>query len=315
VPRVTPDPADILAAMQDLAGRHDGQRVAHARGSLCAGTFTATPQAAALSRAAHLQGDPVRVTARFSNGAGNPGDPDGHRLEGRGLATKFYLPDGTTTDIVGLTLPVFFVRTADAFLEFLRARRPDPETGQPDGAAIGAFVAAHPETQRALGLILPTLGAPDSYATCTFNSLHAFTFVDAEGGERAGRYRWVPEAEGGRTLSEEEAEAAPFDYLQTDLQQRIAGGGVAFRLWIRLAERGDALDDPTEPWPEDRQTVEAGRLVLDAPETSRERDGDVLVFDPTRVTDGIELTEDDILHTRSEVYAESVRFRAGVSRD
>jgi catalase len=316
LPRVQrfPHPAEILEAMHALAGMHAGHRVAHARGTLCAGMFTPSPQAAALSRAAHFQGDPVRVTARFSNGAGNPEDPDAHRLEGRGLAVKFYLPDGTTTDIVSLTLPVFFVRSADAFLEFLRARRPDPQTGQPDGAAIGAFIAEHPETQRALGLILPSLGAPDSYATCTYNSLHAFRFVDVEGAERAGRYRWVPEAPGGRMLSDEETEAAAFDYLQTDLRERLEGRGVAFRLWIRLAERGDALDDPTEPWPEDRQAVEAGRLVLDGLETTRERDGDVLVFDPTRATDGIELTDDDILHTRSEVYAESVRFRAGVSR-
>jgi catalase len=310
-----PDPAEILEAMQDLAGRHPGQRVAHARGSLVGGTFTATPQAAVLSRAAHFRGEPVRVTARFSNGAGNPEDPDGHRLEGRGLATKFYLADGSTTDIVAITLPVFFVRTADAFLAFLRARRPDPATGQPDGAAVGAFLAEHPESQRALGHILPTLGAPDSYATCTYNSLHAFAFIDAEGGERAGRYRWLPEAEGGRMLSEEESAAAPFDYLQNDLRDRLAAGGVAFRLWIRLAERGDALDDPTEPWPEDRQTVEAGRLVLDGPDTTRERDGDVLVFDPTRLTDGIELTDDEILRTRSDVYAESVRFRSGAVRE
>jgi catalase len=299
--------------MHALHGARPGHRAAHARGSLCAGTFTASPEAAGLSRAAHLQGTPVRVTARFSNGSGDPGEPDHQRLEGRGLATKFYLPDGTTTDIVALTLPVFFVRTASDFLAFLRARRPDPETGRPDVAAIGAFLAAHPETQQALGLIVPSLGAPDSYAACTYNGLHAFELVDAGGGVRAARYRWVPEA-AGRMLSEEEAAACDDDYLQADLARRLASGTIAFRLWARLAEPGDPLDDPTQPWPEARDAVELGRLEIDGFDTTRERDGDVLVFDPTRVTDGIELGEDEILRTRADVYAESVLFRTGVSR-
>ena len=48
---------------------------------------------------------------------------------------------GGTTDIVGLSLPVFFVRTAADFLAFLKARIPDPETGQLDPAKVGAFLA------------------------------------------------------------------------------------------------------------------------------------------------------------------------------
>jgi catalase len=303
---VVPTPSEILEAMHALSGAHAGHRAAHARGSLLAGTFTASRDAATVSRAAHFSGDPVRVTVRFSNGSGNPEDADGHRLEGRGLATKFYLPDGATTDIVALTLPVFFVRTAAGFLAFLKARADGPE-------AIGAFLAGHPETQQALGLILPSLGAPDSYATCTYNSLHAFHFVDADGARRAGRYRWVPEAE-GRMLAEDESAARDWDYLQADLRERLDAGKVAFRLRVRLAEDGDPLDDPTQPWPEERQTVELGRLVIDGFDTTRERDGDVLVFDPTRVTDGIELTGDEILRTRADVYAESVLFRTGVRR-
>jgi len=38
------------------------------------------------------------------------------------------------------------------------------------------------------------------------------------------------------------------------------------------------------------------------------------VNDPTRVTDGIELSDDPILHIRTYVYGESVRRRSGVER-
>src|SRR5437763_16696954 len=108
----------LVEAINALSGKHDGFRAAHAKGTLCAGTFTASPRAAELTRAAHMQGEPVRVTVRFSNGSGDPGAPDNDRRDGRGMATKFYLPDGSTTDIVAITIPVFFVRDPEEFLDF-----------------------------------------------------------------------------------------------------------------------------------------------------------------------------------------------------
>ena len=61
------------------------------------------------------------------------------------------------------------------------------------------------------------------------------------------------------------------------------------------------------------ETVELGRLMLTGPETDRERGDDVLVFDPTRVVDGIEVTEDPILRFRHHAYAVSVQRRSGVA--
>ena len=296
-------------AINDVSGRFDDARAAHAKGTLCAGTFTPAPEAARLSRAAHLQGDPVRVTVRLSNGSGNPNAPDGERTEGRGMAIKFYLPDGSTTDIVSLTLPCFFVRTPAGFVEFVRARKPDPETGQPDMEKIGAFLGEHPETGAALQQILPTLIPPRSYANCAFNSIHSFRL-----GERWARYRVEPAA-GVEHVPDEEVDGLAPDYLQEDIRERLDRGPVRWRLTARLAKDGDAVDDPTVPWPDERETVELGTLELTGLDTSRERDGDVLVFDPTRVTDGIEASADEILNFRPEAYAVSVFRRTGVKRE
>ena len=60
--------------------------------------------------------------------------------------------------------------------------------------------------------------------------------------------------------------------------------------------------------------MEVGRLELTGPETERERGGDILVFDPTRVTDGIELTDDQILRFRPRAYSASVTRRTGAPR-
>jgi catalase len=295
-------------AINDVSGRFDGHRAAHAKGTLCAGTFTPTAEAAELSSAAHFAGDPVRVTVRLSNGSGNPTAPDNERTEGRGMAIKFYLPDGSTTDIVSLTLPCFFVRDPGDFVEFVRARKPDPETGQPDMERIGAFIGEHPETGAALQQILPKLVPPRSYATCAFNSIHSFRL-----GERWARYRIEPEA-GVENVPDEEIEGLEPDYLQTDIRARLEQGPVRFTLYARLAEDGDAVDDPTVPWPEERERVELGTIELTGLDTTREHGGDVLVFDPTRVTDGIELSGDRILNFRPDAYAVSVFRRTGVKR-
>jgi catalase len=79
---------------------------------------------------------------------------------------------------------------------------------------------------------------------------------------------------------------------------------------VVIAEDGDPVDDPTAEWPAERERVEVGRLELTGPETGREQGGDVLVFDPMRVTDGIEPSDDPILHFRSRAYRVSVGRRA-----
>lgn len=298
--------------MEAVTGRHPGSRAAHAKGTLCAATFTPTADAAALSRAGHFQGAPVRAHVRFSNGSGDPTAPDFEPREGRGIATKHYLPDGSTTDTIGLTLPAFFVNTVDGFLDFVRARTPDPATGEPDPAAIGEFLGAHPEALTAAEAVL-TATPPESYLRCAYNSLHAYRFVDGEGGSRYVRYRWEPD-EGEAHLDLEDATARGPDYLQHDLAERLGRGPVGFTVLAQIAEPGDPVDDPTVVWPDDRRRVPLGRLELTGLAFDRERGDDVLVFDPTRVTDGIELSDDEILRFRSDAYAESVLRRTGVAR-
>jgi catalase len=283
-------------------------RALHAKGTLCAATFVATTEAGRLSRAAHFDGSPVRAHVRFSNGSGVIGADYAPR-EGRGMAVKLYLPDGATTDIVAVTLPAFFVRTPADFLEFVHARRPDPATGEPDPGRIGAFVTDHPESLTALGAVLaaePT----DSYLSCTYNALHTYLFERADGSVTPIRYHLEPEA-GMATISHEEAQRRDDDHLAHDLAARLGRAPAVFVLSASLAHDDDTLDDPTVVWPEDRERVVLGHLRVTDLASDRERDGDVLVFDPTRVTDGIRTSDDPILHFRRDAYAASVLRRSG----
>jgi catalase len=294
---------DVVDAINDISGRHAGHRAAHAKGTLLRGTFTGADSG--LTTAAHMGGGSVPVTARLSNGGGDPGIPD-YAKEGRGLAVKFYLPDGSKTDIVALSLPCFFARTPEDFLDFTRARKPDPETGEPDFEKVGAWLGEHPEAGPAIQAAL-SADPPESYATVVYNSIHAFRWTAPDGTERWVRYRFEPEA-GESSLSPEDAKERGRDYLRDEI---LARDSTAFRLVVVIAGDGDDVNDPTVAWPEDRERVEVGRLELSGPETEREQGDDILVFDPTRVTEGIDLSDDQILRFRPRAYAASVTRRSG----
>lgn len=296
----------LVDTLQAITGRHEGQRAAHARGVLCAGTFRPSAAAAEVCRAPHFAGGPHRAHARLSNGSGDPAARDSAR-GGHGLAVKVYLPDGATTDVVALTLETFFVRTVEDFIAFGEARVPDPETGAPDLARIGEFLGEHPETLPAVQATMTTR-PPESYARLAYHAIHAFRLTAPDGSERWVRWHWIPEA-GAGTLSDEEARALPRDYLALEIAERLGRGPVAFALEAEIAQEGDPLDDPTAAWPEGRERVEMGRLELTGIAHDRERDGDVLVFDPVRVCDGIDLSADPILHARSGAYRVSVARR------
>ena len=257
-----------------------------------------------------MQGPPVEVTTRFSNGSGHPGSPD-YAQDARGMATKFYLPDGSRTDIVALTLPRFFARTPEDFVEFTRAGKRLPLINQP-GPRFLLYLARHREALPALRAFL-ALKPPASYATCRYNGIHAFRWVDASGGERHVRYSWLPEA-GEATLPGGEAKAAGRNYLSDEIAERLGREPVRFTLQLQLAEPGDPTADPTAAWPAERETVAAGTLELTALEEGRETGDDILVFDPARLTDGIELSDDPLVSLRSQAYSVSVERRSGVGR-
>ena len=293
----------IVDAMNAVHGIHPGARAVHAKGLCCKGTFTATPAAARVCVAEHLQGHKVPVTTRFSNGSGKPRRADGARDE-RGMAVKFHLSEDRTTDIVSLTLPAFFVRTPEDFLAFLEAQRPDPTTGKPDLARVAAFIDEHPETQVAVGFAAFSM-APASYANCTFHGIHAFALRGPDGTRRFVRYKWVPEA-GPATLTDEQTRELGRDYLKDDLERRLAAAPIRFDLQLQVAEDDDDPNDPTRPWPDERALIPAGTLVL---KELVDQVCEPMIFDPGRLVDGIERSDDPILHMRSPAYSVSFERR------
>ncbi|MFI5041861.1 MAG: catalase, partial [Acidimicrobiales bacterium] len=165
-----------------------------------------------------------------------------------------------------------------------------------------------PETLRVLQL---AMGAPlpESYGRTAYHGVHTFVSIPPDGERWAYRYHWQPEA-GVATLSTGEA-LAP-DYLATELRARLASGPVAFDLWWHFPDPTDDLLDPTTPWPDDRPSVRIGRLELSGIVADQDGGCEDVIFDPTRVVDGIECSDDPILHARSLAYGVSYNRRRAV---
>jgi catalase len=115
---------DALQALDDLSGLHPGFRPVHAKGILLSGVFTSSTGVDALTKAPHVSRPSIRVAVRFSDFAGVPTVPD-YDSEGaspRGIAIRFYLQDNVHTDIIAHSVEGFPTRTAEEFMQFLRAR-------------------------------------------------------------------------------------------------------------------------------------------------------------------------------------------------
>jgi catalase len=299
--------AQIVETMRALAGPHPGFRPVHAKGIVCSGTFRGTADALRVSRAPHLQGQAIPTVIRFSNSNGNPDVHDGVASV-RALAVKFKLPDGKHADILANSIEGFPAGTPEEFLAFLRAQLPDPVTRQPAPDAVPQFLSSHPAA-RAFLERLKQKSVPASYGQSSYHSEHAFRFISADGASRFGRYHWTPEA-GEAYLSPDDATKRSANFLREEFESRLRRGPAVFRLLLQLAAENDPTDDVTALWPADRLRVELGRLEMTSISPSSAADERRLVFDPTNLTDGIELSADPILLARSAAYSISYEQRS-----
>jgi catalase len=296
---------DVIQAFDNLNGVHPGSRPAHAKGLLLSGEFTPSPGGRRLSRAPHLQRDSTPVTVRFSDFAGVPNIPDNHdNASPRGCAIRFNLAEHVHTDIVAHSVDGFPARTAEEFLEFLRAVYASG-SGASKPSPLQVFLDTHPAALRFVQAPKPM---PESFATERYFSVSAYRFISPEGVTRFGRYRVRPAGE-PEYLSIADTRAATPDFLFDEMRRRLERGSVAMRIMIQLAGEGDVTDDSTVQWPEDREQVEFGTLQLNAFVPENQTAQRKIIFDPIPRVDGIEASADPLLEPRASVYLMSGRRR------
>lgn len=297
----------LLDALYATFGKHPGFRATHAKGVLVNGTFTASPEAASLSRAAHLQGQPVPVVLRFSNFSGVPATVDGDPMASpRGLAVRFKLANGESTDIVSHSFDGFPVATPEDFLSFLQGIAATV-AAPPDPLPLQGFLSEHPRARHFLEAPKP---APVSYTSLEYFGVNALVFINDENKKQTVRYRIEP-LTGQSLLSDQQASRMPADYLQDELTARLAKRPAQMRLIVQLAAPGDAIENGSIPWPRNRREVELGIFTLDSlvPAADQQSAQQRLDFSPGRLLDGIVLSDDPMTLARDRIYQRAVLRR------
>jgi catalase len=301
-------PEQMIETITAENGRHPGRRALHAKGTFTRGRFTATPAARELTRAGHMQGEPVDVLLRFSTGVGDPTVPDSTPAV-RGMGASFSLPDGTVTDVACQSAPRFPVRTPEAFEALLKANTHHRARAW----KLPLFLARNPSAIPTLRPNLESLKPPVGYTTLPYFGVHAFRWLDAAGGSRFVRYTFLPEG-GDQRLSADDAKQRGADYLEEELVERLRTGPARLTYQAQIAQDGDPADDPFTQWPDDRDRVDVGTLEVLEVVPDPEGGDHIHVFDPNRVTDGIEPSDDPILAFRREAYSVSANRRLADQR-
>jgi catalase len=294
---------ELLDAFDAVFGLHPGYRPAHAKGLMCTGTFTPSPEAAKLTRAPHASRKTTPVTVRYSDSTGLPAIPDNDpQSSPKGMAVRFHLGEHVHTDVITQSSEFFPVRTGEEFLEFLRALAASG-AGRPE--ALGTFLAAHPTAKRFVEMPKPI---PTSFAREAFFALTSFQFTNADGASRHGRFRIRPDA-GTEYLSKEAAAAKPGDFLFDEIDQRLAKGPITLSVFVQLAGPGDDVTDSTVTWPKDRQEIPFGKITLTTRVDADSEELRKIIFDPLPRVDGIESSGDPLTQVRADLYLLSGRRR------
>lgn len=282
-----------------------GYRRAHGKGTCFEGSFRPSAEASGLSKAAVFATPQTPALGRFSIGAGSP-----HAEDSSTKTVSMALlidADGDQWRMKLNNSPYFPTRDAPGFLALRAATAPDPATGQPDPDKLSAFLAEYPEAAKHMEASATTPW-PGSFAGARFYAMHAYLFVNDDGRRQPVRWSFRPHAPFTESTAAERAEAGP-DMLFDGVTKQLANGPLHWDLVLQLAEPGDPIDDPSQPWPDSRAEIVAGTLeVIRVFDQASGACRDIN-FDPTLVPPGIELSDDPVLATRGGIYAHSYNAR------
>jgi catalase len=283
-----------------------GHRRNHAKGVCLTGVFDANGAGSELSRAQVFARGQYPVLGRFNLGTPNP-DAQDATVRVRGLGLMISTPDGQEWRSATIDPPFFAVSTPEAFYELLIA------SGSKDPKAMATFASAHPEFAK-FGEWAKTAPWTGSYAEERFNSLDSFIFTDSSGAERAVRWSLLPAAQPVPVPPDELAKRGP-DFLEQEIAERIRSGPLRWTMTVTVANPGDPTADPSQPWPQDRRTVEVGTLIVEKIEAERDGPCRDINFDPAVLPSGMRTSDDPFPAARSSAYAKSYDRRTAEASD
>ena len=301
------------------------ERVVHAKGAGAHGYFEVTNDVSKYTKANLFSevGKRTPMFIRFSTVAGELGSADTVR-DPRGFAVKFYTEEGNY-DIVGNNTPVFFIRDAIKFPDFIHTQKRDPKTHLKNPTAVWDFWSHSPESLHQVSILMSDRGIPATLRHMHGFGSHTFKWVNKDGEGVWIKYHFKTE-QGVKNL--DVATAAKIagenpDYHTEDLFNAIENGDYpAWTLYVQIMPLEDAdtyrFDpfDVTKVWSQkDYPLIEVGRMVLDRNPENYFAEVEQATFSPGTLVPGVEVSPDKMLQGRLFAYSDAHRYRVGANHN
>jgi catalase len=301
------------------------ERVVHAKGAGAHGYFEVTNDLSKYTKANFLSevGKRTPMFIRFSTVAGELGSADTVR-DPRGFAVKFYTEEGNY-DIVGNNTPIFFIRDAIKFPDFIHTQKRHPQTHLKNPNAIWDFWSLSPESLHQVTYLMGDRGIPATLRHMNGYGSHTFKWVNAEGNGVWVKYHFKTDQEVKNMTPEVAAKLAGEnpDYHTEDLFNAIENGDFpSWTLHVQIMPFEDAdtyrFDpfDVTKVWShKDYPLIEVGRMTLNRNPENYFAEVEQATFSPGTFVPGIEASPDKMLQGRLFAYADAHRYRVGVQHN
>lgn len=313
----------LLEKMATFNRERVPERIVHAKGSGAFGTLTITNDITRYSKAAVFSkvGKQTPCLMRLSTVAGERGAADAER-DVRGFAIKFYTDEGNW-DMVGNNTPVFFVRDAYKFSDFIRTQKRDPKTNMRSPTAMWDFWSLSPESLHQVTILFSDRGLPQGFRFVNGFGSHTYSFINAKN-ERFWVKFHFKVMQGIKNWTNAEAEAVvgkDRESSQRDLFEAIERGD--FPKWKFSVQIMPELEaetyhinpfDLTKVWPHaDYPLIEVGILELNRNAENYFAEIEQAAFEPSNIVPGISFSPDKMLQARIMSYADAHRYRIGVN--
>ncbi|MEW5826688.1 MAG: catalase [Candidatus Bipolaricaulota bacterium] len=299
------------------------ERVVHAKAAGAHGTFTVTHDVRRYTHAKVFEkvGKTTPVFGRFSTVAGEKGSADTVR-DVRGFALKFYTEDGNW-DLVGNNTPVFFLRDAIKFPDFIHTQKRDPQTNVKADTPQWDFWSQVPEALHQVTILFSDRGIPAGIPYMNGYGSHTFSFLNAKGERFWVKFHFKTQ-QGIRNLMQAEADrlagTSPDAHTQ-QLSDAITRGELPrWTLYVQIMPEKDAETyrwnpfDLTKVWPHgDYPLIEVGVLELNRNPENYYAEVEQAAFSPANVPPGISFSPCKMLQARLFAYPDAHRYRLGVN--
>jgi catalase len=299
------------------------ERIVHAKAAGAHGILTVTQDITRYTKARLFSevGKKTEMFGRFSTVAGEKGSADTVR-DVRGFALKFYTEEGNW-DMVGNNTPVFFIRDAIKFPDFIHTQKRDPQTNAKRDFAQWDFWSQVPEALHQVTILFSDRGIPMGIPFMNGYGSHTYSFINAKNERFWVKFHFKTK-QGIQCMPPEEADrlvAANPDYHTMQLFETIKRG--EFPQWtfsVQVMPEKDAETyrwnpfDLTKVWPHaDYPLMEVGVLELNRNPANYFVEVEQSAFSPANVVPGISFSPCKMLQARIFSYADAHRYRLGVN--